>query len=221
MESFLTSELGVALPLHVSLTRPVVVGAGGEGGVFEGGGGGGGGGTGGVWVGGQRGGGVASYGGGRSFLVLRVESLVRKGRGGGGLGGGDDGDAGDGGDDNPNPELTGLLRRCNAVVKRYGQPGLYEWAEDGRANSGKRIGEAFHVSIAWSFAEPTEELVRATERVFGARIGPETSGSADPRRGHQGQDRECGHKLGPSATGGEGRRKGSKKLAWVIMPTNG
>jgi hypothetical protein len=93
-------------------------------------------------------------------LVLRVRSLRRPS--------GND-DAEDGNDGNPNPELTALLRRCNAVVARYGQPGLYEWAEDGQPNNGKRVGEAFHVSIAWSFAEPTEELVRATEQVFGGR----------------------------------------------------
>lgn len=166
VSSFLTSDLGVALPLHISLTRPVVVGTGEKGAflkeVVE------------EAVGrGQAGFRLGASGvvewhrtgeSGRSFLVLRVRSLLGKGSGGGG----DAGD-GDGTNGNPNPELTALLRRCNAVVARYGQPGLYEWAEDGQPNSGRRVGEAFHVSIAWSFAEPTEELVRATEQVFGGR----------------------------------------------------
>ncbi|KAK3300197.1 U6 snRNA phosphodiesterase Usb1 [Chaetomium fimeti] len=173
--SFLTSELATPLPLHVSLTRPVVVGTGEkEGFLREVAGavvGGGGGGPGGQGVFGLRGSGVVEWHrtgeSGRSFLVLRVCGLRGRGqRNGEGLGGGGDED-GDG--ENPNPELTGLLRRCNAVVARYGQPGLYEWAEDEGADGGRRVGEAFHVSIAWSFAEPTEELVRATEQVFGGR----------------------------------------------------
>jgi hypothetical protein len=76
--------------------------------------------------------------------------------------------AGGGGRDdpnpNPNPELSELLRRCNDVAGRYGQPGLYQWA-DGEGEK-RQVGGAFHVSIAWSFAEPTEDLVRATEEVF-------------------------------------------------------
>jgi hypothetical protein len=91
----------------------------------------------------------------RSFLVLRVHRCQ-------GTRGDDGDDAGSEG--NPNPELTDLLRGCNAVVTKHGQPGLYEWAEK---DEGRRVGEAFHVSIAWSFAEPTEELVRVTEQVFG------------------------------------------------------
>lgn len=92
---------------------------------------------------------------GRSFLVLRVRSRHR---------GAADGD----GDPsaNPNPELTELLRRCNAVAARFGQPELYKWAE-GEGKGERHVGEAFHVSIAWSFAEPTEELLSLTEQVFG------------------------------------------------------
>jgi hypothetical protein len=65
---------------------------------------------------------------------------------------------------NPNPELSELLRRCNDVAGRYGQPGLYQWAEG--EGEKRQVGGAFHVSIAWSFAEPTAELVRVTEEVF-------------------------------------------------------
>ncbi|KAH6853571.1 hypothetical protein B0I37DRAFT_420544 [Chaetomium sp. MPI-CAGE-AT-0009] len=135
--SFLTSDLATPQPLHISLSRPVVVGTGQKGGFLR-----------------EVGEAVVVRGG-------KTEEVF-------GLGfAGEGGEKGD--DENPNPELTALLRRCNAVVARYGQPGLYEWAEDGGGDRGKRIGEAFHVSIAWSFAEPTEELVRATERVFGGR----------------------------------------------------
>ena len=62
--------------------------------------------------------------------------------------------------------MTELLRRCNLVVANYQQPELYQWAEDAGE---RRIGDAFHVSVAWSFAEPTEDLVKATEKVFGGR----------------------------------------------------
>ncbi|GAB1310252.1 poly(U)-specific 3'-to-5' RNA exonuclease [Madurella fahalii] len=110
---------------------------------------------------------------------------------GGGDGGGGDGGGGDGGGGashdnqggsrnqsgsdnevgNPNPELTELLKRCNSVAAKYGQPQLYTWALDEvRGGKGdKEVGEAFHVSIAWSFTEPTGELKRATERIFGER----------------------------------------------------
>jgi hypothetical protein len=61
---------------------------------------------------------------------------------------------------NYNPELTVLLASCNTTVAAYGQPQLYQWADDAR------IGDAFHVSIAWSFAEPDEELRKTTGEVF-------------------------------------------------------
>ncbi|KAK3907019.1 hypothetical protein C8A05DRAFT_11245 [Staphylotrichum tortipilum] len=101
---------------------------------------------------------------GRSFLVLRVESRSS-----------DSGEttstsAGTTAINNSNLELTGLLRLCNATAERHGQPGLYLWATDNggdRDDDGEeRVGRAFHVSIAWSFAEPTKELRNATEWVF-------------------------------------------------------
>lgn len=126
---------------------------------------------------------------GRSFLVLRVRSAARSGGGGGGGGmtsnGSNSGSnsSRQGEDDaaasapaaadanNPNPELTVLLERCNSVAAKYGQPQLYTWALDNRGGEdGKRrgkVGDAFHVSIAWSFTEPTDELKSLTERIFG------------------------------------------------------
>ncbi|AEO53338.1 hypothetical protein MYCTH_14609, partial [Thermothelomyces thermophilus ATCC 42464] len=160
------SDVGVPQPLHVSLSRPLALSTEQKAqflseleAALAGGGGGGGGGQGG---GGGRRRRVTSFSlrcsrvewhrtaeSGRSFLVLREE---------------------EGEEGNVNPELTELLRRCNEVAERHGQPALYRWAEEGAVDEAdKRIGEAFHVSIAWSFAEPTEELVRATERVFGSQ----------------------------------------------------
>ncbi|KAF3920839.1 hypothetical protein ABW21_db0201546 [Orbilia brochopaga] len=48
--------------------------------------------------------------------------------------------------------LTNLLAMCNGVVRRYGQPGLY--LVDGRGN----MRDGFHVSIGWSLREPTVQL---------------------------------------------------------------
>lgn len=100
---------------------------------------------------------------GRSFLVLRVRSLGAAD---------EDGTP----DRNPNPELTSLLKQCNAVVEKYGQPGLYQWVEEEGEKERRKggVGTAFHVSIAWSFAEPTEELVSLTRRVFDHDVGSRT-----------------------------------------------
>ncbi|KAL2180205.1 U6 snRNA phosphodiesterase Usb1, partial [Thermothelomyces heterothallicus CBS 202.75] len=158
------SDVGVPQPLHVSLSRPLALSTEQKAqflseleAALAGGGGRG-----------QGGGGsrrrVTSFSlrcsrvewhrtteSGRSFLVLREEEGEEE-------------------EGNVNPELTELLRRCNEVAERHGQPALYRWAEEEAVDQAdKRVGEAFHVSIAWSFAEPTEELVRATERVFGSQ----------------------------------------------------
>ncbi|KAI1766644.1 U6 snRNA phosphodiesterase Usb1 [Hypoxylon sp. FL1150] len=176
LESFLTSDLGAPQPLHVSLSRPVVFSTGQKDGFLE-----------------QLVGRIGSCGispfdlalrglewhwtseSGRSFLVLRVGS------------GSGSGNADVTGFVSPisspppgistsasastlkgsstateqrhNPELSGLLRRCNALVEEYKQPPLYAFKD----NDGD---DAFHISIAWSFAEPTSEVGRQTEGVF-------------------------------------------------------
>jgi hypothetical protein len=168
---FLTSDLGAPLPLHISLSRPFVLSTAEKDDFLE-----------------KLTDGLTrtrinpftlSCGSvewhrtpesSRSFLVLRVRSHSQDEEDGCELDGLDqkgtrsaeNGKAGR----NPNPELTVLLTRCNTAVAAYGQPQLYQWADDAR------IGDAFHVSIAWSFAEPDEELRKKTAEVF-----------ADPRSG--------------------------------------
>ena len=71
---------------------------------------------------------------------------------------------------NSNPRLAGLLRKCNASVRAFGQPELYQWATTQSRNNGPEAGvgvdDAFHVSIAWSFAEPDDSVRRRTAELF-------------------------------------------------------
>ncbi|KAK5663546.1 hypothetical protein OQA88_3977 [Cercophora sp. LCS_1] len=154
LNTFLTNDLGVPLPLHISLSRPITLTtANKDNFLFQL--------STSVSVSGIKPFDLTCRGvewhrteeSGRSFLVLRVQSAPAiKGSKG------------------VNPELTGLLRRCNVVVDDYGQPQLYQWAESGDdeddENRDERLGRAFHVSIAWSFAEPSKEIKRLTEEVF-------------------------------------------------------
>ncbi len=55
------------------------------------------------------------------------------------------------------PELVRLLELCNRLVGEAGQPTLY-------AGSGS-VG-AFHISIAWSFAEDVDRLERQAAAVY-------------------------------------------------------
>ncbi|KAI1136115.1 hypothetical protein F5Y05DRAFT_124528 [Hypoxylon sp. FL0543] len=68
-----------------------------------------------------------------------------------------------------NPQLTALLQRCNALAKEHQQPPLYAH----KANSGD---DAFHISVAWSFAPPTPEVRRRTEELFAAHSSGATRG---------------------------------------------
>lgn len=154
LTSFLTSDLGAPQPLHVSLSRPIVLSTAQKDvflthlrsristssvGPFD----------------------LAPRGlewhrtreSERSFLVLRVGavSAARTGTD-------EKGEAG--GRTPQNPELAALLRRCNALVGEFGQPPLYALQNN---NDGD---DAFHVSIAWSFAAPTAEVRRRTETAF-------------------------------------------------------
>lgn len=170
LTSFLTSDLAAPLPLHVSLSRPFVLRTEEKDGFLEG------------LVREVEGGVVRRFALGvdglgwfrspdsaRSFLVLRVRS-----------------EAGDGGSGRRNPELATLLARSNKCVGGVGQPVLYAGVPSGgsseeeetKGGSGeKQVGavaggegpaadEAFHVSIAWSFAEPTEVIRERTAAVF-------------------------------------------------------
>lgn len=168
VSSLLDSDLGAPLPLHISLSRPFVLRTEEKDGFladclreirgadFA------------LRVDGLRW--FRSPDSGRSFLVLRVlssrgEKDAKRGR---------------------NPELASLLETCNELVAEVGQPRLYskvvergstdgggqeaksDGEEGGRSRNTSRrlVDDAFHVSIAWSFAEPTAKIQECTAAVF-------------------------------------------------------
>lgn len=180
LSTFLTSDLGAPLPLHVSLSRPFVLRTDERGPFLE------------QLTAAARASGVAPFelraaelawhrspDSNRSFLVLRVRSRsTRRGRGTGdgcSSGGQDESEAektaGPAAAVPRNRELTALLDRCNRLVASYGQPTLYQ-QKSGAAAGGGGGGDsgpardAFHISVAWSFAEPTAELRERTAAVF-------------------------------------------------------
>lgn len=161
LSSLLVSDLGAPLPLHISLSRPFVLrtdqkdafladctrNVPGAAAAFA------------LRVDALRW--FRSPDSGRSFLVLRVVSTAAAaGR--------------------RNPELAGLLERCNELVGGVGQPRLYARGvvergddeddddddDDDGDKRGKVVEDAFHVSIAWSFAEPTVEIQERTAAIF-------------------------------------------------------
>ncbi|KAJ4397369.1 poly(U)-specific 3'-to-5' RNA exonuclease [Gnomoniopsis smithogilvyi] len=174
LTSFLTSDLGAPLPLHISLSRPFVlrteqkdafrdtlarrISSLGvvpfelcipQGGL--------------AWF--------RSAEASRSFLVLRVRAAYVQ------LGAAKE---------RVNPQLATLLAACNEVVAAQGQPRLYAHSSGGMGvgeeeeeeedldgggvrpvdDAGEGVDGAFHVSIAWSFAEPTDEIRARTAAVF-------------------------------------------------------
>ncbi|KAI0860117.1 U6 snRNA phosphodiesterase Usb1 [Xylaria cubensis] len=214
--SFLTSDLGTPQPLHISLSRPIVLSTSQKdtfqtdlessirsSGItpFE----------------------LAPVGiewhrtaeSARSFLVLRVGSSTKKG----------DDDHG-----KKNPQLATLLRRANAVVTAFGQPALYAFAKSSDNNNNNNnnntpknprnrnessgvevVDNAFHVSIAWSFAEPSAEIRRLTEETFNSADGCMTSPLGDD--GNEGK----------SSRGGDGSKEkadeGSLRTAMTTTTT--
>ncbi|KAK0747814.1 hypothetical protein B0T21DRAFT_355181 [Apiosordaria backusii] len=136
--SFLTSDLGVPLPLHISLSRPLslttaqkdqflseIQDALDADKSFE-----------------LRLGRIEWHftsESGRAFLVMRVICPSR------------------------NNELVYFLSKINHIAKNYGHPELYSWAS---VAEGKEVADAFHFSIAWCLNKPSDDLEKMTERVF-------------------------------------------------------
>ena len=153
VRSLLQNELGVALPLHVSLSRPLVLKTEQKDEFLP------------ALKQAVSGSGVKSFttrleqlqwhpneDRTRWFLVLRVAD--------------------------ENDELMKLLRACNSVADTYGQPRLYE--EHGHSHSKHKQGvqmnqdrdsqaakKKFHISIAWSLQRPSESGVTNAGKSIG------------------------------------------------------
>ncbi|KAL8418023.1 hypothetical protein RB594_001579 [Gaeumannomyces avenae] len=149
LHSFLASDLGTPLPLHISLSRPFVLTTGDKDDFLR---------RLTVAVEGQTA--VSRFAvhpsalswhrspdSNRAFLVLRVRERDH-----------DDGDT--------NPGLAALLARCNALVRQFGQPPLYASSSSSSSPSSP-ADDKFHVSVAWSFADVTEDLCARTAAVYG------------------------------------------------------
>ncbi|KAM7224388.1 U6 snRNA phosphodiesterase Usb1 [Rhypophila decipiens] len=162
--SFLTSDLGVPLPIHISLSRPLSLNTANKEGFLT------------QLVSSIKRSNIPPFDlcirdvewhrteeSGRSFLVLRLESSSHA-------------TSTSTATNHKNPELTELLKRCNKIAKEHGQPGLYEWASDISSDDERdskkmtqktSVSNAFHISIAWSFSPPSDGLKQLTTRVFG------------------------------------------------------
>ncbi|KAI1474253.1 U6 snRNA phosphodiesterase Usb1 [Daldinia eschscholtzii] len=202
IKSFLTSDLGAPQPLHISLSRPIVLSTADKDDFLE------------KLISRVKSSGIGPFDltprglewhrtseSERSFLVLRVgstasttghvpvpaagrgESKKRKGKGG---------------ESSPdvgptstqqqqeqqqrhNPELAALLQQCNALVQEHQQPPLYAFS--GSGTDGISDDDAFHISIAWSFAPPSPDVKRYTERAFAAGPRAEVLAMRVPVRG--------------------------------------
>ncbi|KAI4600971.1 poly(U)-specific 3'-to-5' RNA exonuclease [Pestalotiopsis sp. 9143b] len=166
IHGFLTSDLGAPLPLHISLSRPLSLPTARKDDFLE-----------------RVRDAVAKSGVGafelvpdglewhrthesaRSFLVLRVRSCSS-----GKVTSSASGSSSTNGKreekQEKNAELGTLLRHCNALCRTFGQPELYAFKPSEDEGATRDVGDAFHVSVAWSFSEPTEELKRVSQEVF-------------------------------------------------------
>ncbi|CAK7237975.1 poly(U)-specific 3'-to-5' RNA exonuclease [Sporothrix eucalyptigena] len=139
--SFLTSDLGAPLPLHISLSRPFVLTTAKKTGFLA------------DLTNSITTSGVSSFDvklagldwfrspdSARAFLVLRA--VVNN--------------------DGQNGPLVTLLNRCNEQVTEVGQPALYAKKSGGDDNA----ASAFHVSVAWTLAADTESWAADTQQVY-------------------------------------------------------
>ncbi|KAF5001933.1 hypothetical protein FGRMN_674 [Fusarium graminum] len=146
LHNFLTSDLGSPLPLHISLSRPLSLTTGIKDEFFD------------KITESFSNSGVPPFvvrpqalawfkspDSDRTFLILRVASPTTNSK-----------DA-----TRPsNPELMNLLTRSNAVATQFRQPALYQ------RDAKEPVGEAFHVSIGWTFDLPADEMTLKTLRLF-------------------------------------------------------
>ncbi|KAI1459497.1 U6 snRNA phosphodiesterase Usb1 [Annulohypoxylon moriforme] len=160
LKSFLTSDLGTPQPLHISLSRPIVLSTGQKDGFLE------------TLVSRIAGCGIAPFDlapvglewhrtreSERSFLVLRVAAASSTSPSSPASAPQLEAQTPPPSNRQQNPHLTTLLKWCNALVQEYSQPALYAF----KADNGDT---AFHISIAWTFAPPSPEVRRRTEEVF-------------------------------------------------------
>ncbi|KAH6884550.1 hypothetical protein B0T10DRAFT_132214 [Thelonectria olida] len=77
----------------------------------------------------------------RTFLVLRVGSNLED-------------------EKNLNPELLGLLTRCNEIAKAFSLPALYQKGQT------ELVGNAFHISIGWTFDHPSDSTSMETLKLL-------------------------------------------------------
>ena len=169
--SFLTSDLGAPLPLHISLSRPFVLPTAAKAGFLAG------------LTAAVASSGVAPFDvslagldwfcspdSARAFLVLRA--VVQ------------DGSACNAGTEAQtqtpvkNKPLVALLQRCNEQVTAAGQPALYATKGDGAHDAaaddnddnddddGSRAASAFHVSVAWTLAADLAAWSDATQQAY-------------------------------------------------------
>ncbi|OTB17320.1 hypothetical protein K445DRAFT_57083 [Daldinia sp. EC12] len=164
IKSFLTSDLGAPQPLHISLSRPIVLSTADKDDFLE------------KLISRVKSGGIGPFDltprglewhrtseSERSFLVLRVGSTASTTG------------------HRHNPELAALLQQCNALVQEHQQPPLYAFS--GSGTDGISDDDAFHISIAWSFAPPSPDVKRYTERAFAAGPRAEVLAMRVPVRG--------------------------------------
>ncbi|KAI0158194.1 U6 snRNA phosphodiesterase Usb1 [Xylariaceae sp. FL1272] len=169
--SFLTSDLNTPLPLHISLSRPIVLSTSQKGDFLT------------DLESSIKASNIPSFDvapldlawhrtheSARSFLVLRVGSVNVNSTCRAKVQAEDEKTTSSGED--PNPQLTALLQRSNHLVAKYGQPALYTAPSTSAQESKPNVGASFHVSIAWSFAEPTTDLCTLTSGVFNGAIKP-------------------------------------------------
>ncbi|KAG5663528.1 hypothetical protein KAF25_001464 [Fusarium avenaceum] len=149
LHNFLTSDLGSPLPLHISLSRPLSLTTGIKDDFFD------------KITESLNSSGIPPFvvrpqslawfkspDSDRTFLILRVTSGSSPAT--------DSKDA-----TRPlNPELMSLLTRSNAVAIQFGQPALYQ------RDAKESVGDAFHVSIGWTFNLPADEMTLKTLRLF-------------------------------------------------------